>query len=283
MLINKRDYILPISGAEGIVIRPCGPITLMQMHCCNLARIYLFKDNTYFNLFDSSIPFFHEPFNQLSILLIKALANELSIPNTMNIGYAYNELQMKNNRKFFMVKTKLPENFDIYDYKLWSSSRNTTWLYNNSEGEVILQVTSNYPWSAYRKGIKNLITFEKFLKNYKPSLEVTIPQDVAYQWLNEIAHITEGIRENVERIRRIRNNQSLSESESKSDFPKMPQLLWDVYGYFRNDLSDAHKNVFSKAGLDKYAHWWEHLTDTQKAFLNKYDYENQKRVYEEMP
>jgi hypothetical protein len=85
---------------------------------------------------------------------------------------------------------------------LWSPTGNkegicTTWLYNNDQGDIIMQITPSYRWHFFDpKEDENYITYEEFMQNYQPILFRTIPKEVAQEWLIQVEQLAAKIKDN---------------------------------------------------------------------------------------
>ena len=82
-------------------------------------------------------------------------------------------------------------------YLVWSTSCKyniSTWLYIKNE-KIILEITPDYPWTFVDpKSGENYITYDEFIKNYKPYVIREISREIAQQWLDktaELIHIIE--------------------------------------------------------------------------------------------
>lgn len=170
MLYNKRNVVFTLNDdTNQVVMRPWGSVMMDQIHCCDVARIYFVHDGAEYVLFNSRLPFYHEPLNAFNDLIFKAIAGELTLPKlfTKDIGYIFNEYEIKRHCNRYSASVKIDENFYFSNYQLCRTSSRTTWLYNDHEGSIVLEITPNYPWDAYSKRTKCLITLKRFLKNYK--------------------------------------------------------------------------------------------------------------------
>jgi len=102
---------------------------------------------------------------------------------------------------FFMVPTISGKSsyWIGLNYEIWETSNNTnpyvtTWMYNDSEGNIIFEVTKFYKWSLREKEPEDLdfITYEEFIKDYKPLIHCIIPRDLAIEWLKQAMEIHRG-------------------------------------------------------------------------------------------
>ena len=71
------------------------------------------------------------------------------------------------------------------------------WLYNDEQGQIIFEVTENYFWHFEDESEgEHYITYQEFMKNYKPLITRIIPHEVARRWLAQCEHLLEQICEN---------------------------------------------------------------------------------------
>jgi hypothetical protein len=73
-------------------------------------------------------------------------------------------------------------------YLMWDSAhgRPKTWLYTRN-GTIILEITPAYKWHFIEpEEGEQSITFEEFLKNYKPCAIREISKETAQEWLSKI-------------------------------------------------------------------------------------------------
>ena len=106
----------------------------------------------------------------------------------------------QNKPGFFQVPT--PNSSSTYwvgfNYDLFSSFGDgitpvTTWLYNDKDNNIILEVTKDYRWHFMQledtPEESEFITYEDFMKDYKPLIHYMIPHDVAIQWLEQLMKV----------------------------------------------------------------------------------------------
>jgi hypothetical protein len=75
-----------------------------------------------------------------------------------------------------------------------------TWLYNDDFGNIILEVTPSY--YSLNKRRQNKISFEKWMKKYKPILKRTISKEIAQQWLLQMEDLLAIINQNIARMQK---------------------------------------------------------------------------------
>ncbi|MBI2352853.1 hypothetical protein HYV11_01250 [Candidatus Dependentiae bacterium] len=96
----------------------------------------------------------------------------------VNLAYRYTD----DNKTLNWIGTKyiLSETLDSVSPSI------TTWLYNNEDGDIILEVTEMFTWSEQEvASSEEMDRYFEFLKNFKPILKQVIPKKVAEQWLRK--------------------------------------------------------------------------------------------------
>jgi hypothetical protein len=60
------------------------------------------------------------------------------------------------------------------------------WMYNDKDGNVILEITPFYPWHGEKKKSNpDFITYKQFMKDYQPTLKTLIPKENLEQWITQ--------------------------------------------------------------------------------------------------
>jgi len=150
-------------------------------------------------------------------LLKKVINNKAGLPSSIDqdLGYLWNQkMHADSDNK---EKYELPG-------PLWCSTGHEegiceSWLYNNDQGDIILEITPSYRWHFFdpEEG-ENYITYEEFMQNYKPILFRTIPKEVAQQWLMQAEQLYAKIQENeAKELRRERRNQGPRDGQKALD------------------------------------------------------------------
>ena len=141
-------------------------------------------------------------------MLTKAMSGKLKLhfSITENIGYLWNEANQDsaeiNNPKIFYTNDGLW--IGVKENHLWAAQTSIqldTWLYNNSEDNIIFEITPYYPWHDKKiKENKEFMPYELWIKTYKPLLTRTIPKSVALKWLSQAQYILQKINESDSKI-----------------------------------------------------------------------------------
>ena len=129
-------------------------------------------------------------------MLQQALESSLGLHDSilLDVGLLWNE--KANDDTVFSFEYEIIENTEHWvglKNLLWSTPGNikpdlSTWLYNDKNGNIIFEVTPTYHWhySDPEPDDKDYITYEEFMKNYKPLIIKQIPKDVANEWLSQV-------------------------------------------------------------------------------------------------
>jgi len=204
--MNECEITFKLNTTEKIVIELGEPLEVV--HCCYSATIAFFKENEKTLIGDDSID---HNLSGFSILLKETLNFELKLHESikMDIGYLYNQdlesfYQQEQQHRPGLTYDKV-DGIDYWvgrKYGLWGCGSLAVWFYNNSDGEVIFEITPIYPGgfgnSDHRK---QSISYDQWIQNYKPYLIRKISRNVAEQWLIQTNGILEQITENIRRMR----------------------------------------------------------------------------------
>ncbi len=143
-----------------------------------------------------------------SDLLKKALNQELFLHYsiTLDIGYHHNEylyIGVNNPKNLFTDNND--DGWNGYDYNLWSARNKLTsldtWIYNASDGSIILEVTPIYPYLfSEPEEEPNYIPYEEWIKTYKPYFITTLSRETAEQWIEQAEQIIRMVEYNEKRM-----------------------------------------------------------------------------------
>lgn len=119
-----------------------------------------------------------------------ALENGLPLPDNITVGrlgYYYNNYLYKENEE---------EDFLDFSYgSLWSGKNIQTWMYT-SNNKIYLEVAPVYPWIWDEPGTvtdPNYITFDEFMKTYKPIAVEEIDRTTVQKWIEQCDEILDTI------------------------------------------------------------------------------------------
>jgi len=167
--------------------------------CCDYITIYLAYDNNICLLAKEDVEMTMESFRHLLKL---ALKNELQLHDsiTQDIGFLWNERLQRKPGLVYKIFDRV-NRWVGEDNLLWGTPANIhpnleTWLYNNSQGEIIFEVTPSYPYRSNTTPDNATISYQEFMNKYKPLFIRTIPTLTAKTWLSQAEEILKIIETN---------------------------------------------------------------------------------------
>lgn len=153
--------------------------------------------------------------NSFKGALNKSLKNQLQLPSFIDedIGLLWNK--ELNNTKEWSMSIKDQHIFNntesLGEYILFSTPGNTdpslaTWIYNNKNGDIVLEITPQYTghFDDPKDG-ENFITYDEFIKNYKPLFITIISPSTAKKWIQQINALLKHAKTNEEKCRTEQN------------------------------------------------------------------------------
>jgi len=192
--MNKNTIEFKLNKKNKMIVELQAPLN--DMHCCSDSSLFFIEQKKKIKIFDDSLKYGMELFNSM---LQKSLNNELVLDGSIkpDIGYLYNEeIQDKpglvyeqfEGRKFWVGR----------NYFLWGYGYLATWIYNNKQGETILEITPIYPGSFLTSRKKSgLISYEDWLANYKPYFLTVLSKDTITTLLEQTETIYKQINNNL--------------------------------------------------------------------------------------
>lgn len=202
--MSKYDLKFMLNSGDKIIIKLKEPLT--EVHCCYMTdmmlqhsqqKILLSREPIFFNM------------EKLAELLQKALDNKLFLHDSIrdDIGYLSNEYFQGRNGFVINGFSKKSSGWVGDFYYLWEGSkqkiRYVTWLYNDNNGEIIFEVTPAYPYLFCDPDKElNYVSYQEWIKNYKPYLKVVMSKQVGQEWLKQANQIIEQIKTNIARWER---------------------------------------------------------------------------------
>jgi hypothetical protein len=201
--MNKNEFIFVLDDTEKIVV-PLSDI-LENIFPCEELPVIFYQEMKKLILRND---FINETMQKLSALLKKLLKNKLPLHEsiTKDIGFLWNE-ELQNKPGLAYTKLEGRDHWVGQLHLLWCTSNTrpslVTWLYNDHEGSIILEITPSYPWHHLepRKG-ETFIPYEQFMETYKPVLIRKIPIEVAQKWLQQAEEILCVLEDNRKRYER---------------------------------------------------------------------------------
>jgi hypothetical protein len=140
-------------------------------------------------------------------LLTKTLNKELLLHESIkqDIGYLWNEeLQGKPGLTYEEGSGNIywiGERFLLWSCNSRLENRGTTWLYNDENGDIILEITPVYPWTFRDpKPNEKYVSYDEYMKSYKPLVIRKIPVDIAQEWLVQVKKLAHTIQESEKRM-----------------------------------------------------------------------------------
>ncbi len=191
-----KKFELKISPKEFVILKSCTSIEKLFLFD-EITIVFIEGEEEYLLCND----FIKESLDRLKLFLKQALKNLKFLDSSLNqdIGYMWNEV----------LQDKLPYkvNEELWVglcFSLWEGGDDkkhfATWLYNDPDGNIVMHITENYPWHFRKKGeSENYISYNEFIRNYKPILIRIIPHQVARQWLAQCEYLLATVRENEQR------------------------------------------------------------------------------------
>lgn len=197
---------LKLSNSEYVKIIASENINWAEIDfcCSNIIAYFMDNKNEHFAIGRETAGDFFIP---LIGNFKKTINNKLKLHESIiqNLGFMENEYchDLPHEKiKFFMVPmiTGQGTYWIGSNYGVWNfSDKNVnpyinTWLYNDSEGNIIFEVTPLYKWSFLPDDLQdpNFVTYEEFMKDYKPLIHRVIPKKVAIKWLKQTMKVYRG-------------------------------------------------------------------------------------------
>lgn len=192
-----KELIFRLSEFELVKLVPDYDMDCEQVaHCCDHVKVYFVSGHKELELVYSSSG---DALEQLSSRLAKVIDNKLQLHESIvkNLGFMENEYDYEypahiHNSMFYQIPYKQSEGtyWIGQDYKVWSVTGyadpfTATWLYNDVEGNIIFEITPLYRWSFREDEPEDpdFVTYEEFMKSYKPIIRRIIPRTIAQVWL----------------------------------------------------------------------------------------------------
>ena len=199
-----KELIFTLSEFESIKIITKNNIDFDKIdRCCSELQVYFINEQEQLQIGKDSAG---ELFEHFITYCKKSIDQKLQLHEslTKNLGFMENEYYHEfphNKPEFFMISS--PSGQSTYwigsNYEMWSVSGNAnkyvnTWLYNNHDHQIILEITPLYKWSFNEREPEDsdFITYDEFMKDYKPLIHRVIPRDVAIIWLDQAMKVYRG-------------------------------------------------------------------------------------------
>jgi hypothetical protein len=191
--MNQYDIEFILDNTMKMVIELDEPLQKMSCYCQTPVVLIQAEKNIVLSVDD-----IYENMIMLRDQLSKALDGELILhPSITNdIGYLYNQYLRYINEYGSNNPTlsyEIDDGFEWwvgYKAQLWSYDLVSSWLYNDSNNEIVFEVTPIYPEMFLESQVaKNMISYKEWMTSYRPAALRVISKDVAFQWFDNINSI----------------------------------------------------------------------------------------------
>src|SRR3989339_807886 len=203
--MNLNMLTFTINSHEKFVIHIWSPDDII--HCCYQSYVSLFIDDKEVIIGKSIIADFAD---MLKKMLKLALVDKLKLHKSIkkNIGYYWNQELYEEHPDLYII---LEEEYKYWvgrKYLLWTTDSNikdkcfATWLYNDSEANIIFEVTPDYLEDFVdEQNLAEVKAYQESMeKSYKPFYTRIISKEVAEQWLKQCKLILQTIQENTKKL-----------------------------------------------------------------------------------
>ena len=135
--------------------------------------------------------------------LQEAIANIIPLDTCIknDIGYEYNKLYYTfAHNTSIDISSWVGNKYRAIDTNGNDLKSGTLWIYNDAEGKIVLEITPPFAtlfFQAYPD--EEPISFDEWMKNYKPLLVTTISKETAQHWVQQIDNLTKTTFEQMEK------------------------------------------------------------------------------------
>lgn len=192
-----NELILRLSDLEYIKIMTRDGVAFTEVdYCCGEIVMYYFLQNNKICIGEQTAGLF---FTALIKRMIKVIEYHLQLDSSIleNLGILENEYCHELpyiGSKFVMISIKdshetywVGEKYALCNTYNTTNPKLSTWLYHDKQ-KILLEVTPLYKWSFIPDDLDDpdFITYDEFMKNYKPLIHRVIPHQIAVQWLDQL-------------------------------------------------------------------------------------------------
>ena len=192
-----KNLILTLSKSEYIKIIPDHDLDFEKISfCCNNIKLYFVDDQRQIRIGQESAGELFEPF---ITCLKKAINGKLQLHEslTKNLGFMQNQYYQDKTGFVRIATPNSPSTYWVgFDYEICTTFADanphvSTWMYNDKDNNIILEVTKDYSWSMDGEDQEEpgFETYEEFMKDYQPVINRVIPRDIAVQWLEQTIQV----------------------------------------------------------------------------------------------
>lgn len=144
--------------------------------------------------------------------LKKALHNQLQLHEsiTQSLGFLWNE---NCQQKLGIYKIQLSgEDYASWiglRYSLWftpgkSKPNLATWIYNEKNGAIVLEITENYFWNYLaKKDSADFMSYDEFLKENHFFLKRVIPRETISKWIVQTEQLYQLFLKNTDNLEKV--------------------------------------------------------------------------------
>lgn len=196
--MNNYNAIFKIDDSTSLEMNfPCEKNAIQ---CCMNFQIYLKNETDNFLLYDYETSSGVDSFAALLKECINS--HELNKSIKKDIGYLWNEyLHKKKDDTLEYITIDNINRWVGEHYLLWeSSSKLAAWLYYR-DGSIHLEITPVYKWHFTEpENEDNYISYDEFIKNYRPILTIKVDKDCAEQILKKTLELQSIIDKNRQKM-----------------------------------------------------------------------------------
>lgn len=179
---SKQDFIVCFSGDD------------LQIRSFDEVRIYYQGSRKIYITYDCLSVLLQS----LKHMLKQALQNKLQVNSsiTKDLGYVWNYVC---KQKLYGLVFDENDNWVGESNLLWCSNRQTlhsgsAWLFNARDGNIVFEITPHYPFlNRNAKKNEQFISFESWIKRYKPHIVQVVSQKTVRTWLQQIDDVLQKI------------------------------------------------------------------------------------------
>lgn len=134
-------------------------------------------------------------------VLENALSGKFPLPPILeNPGYGFNEWLQGRTKEGTMELLEGRPHWSGHKFSPWCTPGNvkpeiSTWLYDK-DGKIIFELTPIYPWEDDDNDNEDFISYEEWIKDYKPLFVAEISRSIALEWLKKTEELIETMKAN---------------------------------------------------------------------------------------
>lgn len=153
-----------------------------ELHKFDVVTVLFITDGHRIQLIEESLDFI---VGSLYSVLIKAINNK----SKLSVGLQVGNIGIVLNNNLNKIT-----NIDLSQFWIFSSQEGIQTLIYNTDDKIYLEIAQTYPWFFRDPELgEDFITFEQFMKNYKPYVIEVIPKDIAIGWKKQCEYLLKNI------------------------------------------------------------------------------------------